>query len=149
MAGDNQRTAFIHPLWAIPVCLWEILAEILEGLNNKQQKQLGKGQPWDKELSFLTLASLSMIHLSNNKFRITWLVEQKKKKWKLSKRTLEHLLTFDFISNPKAAYGYFWKEEPAGKPVTWVSGKYKLKSRPHLDFHSSGKVNLKWGMKRM
>lgn len=75
--GDNQRTAFIHRLWAIPVCLWEILWEILEGLNDKQQKQLGKGQVWDKELSFLTLASLSMIHFSNNKFRTTWLLEQK------------------------------------------------------------------------
>ena len=72
-----------------------------------------------------------------------------KKKWKLNKRTLEHLLTFDFISNPKGAYGYFWKEQAAGKTVTWGSGKYKLKSWPLLDFHSSGKVNLKWGMKRM
>lgn len=61
-----------------------------------------------------------------------------------NKSTLEHLLSLDHLSNPKAAFGYFRKEQASTKHVTWESGKYKDQELTTFGFscHSRGKANL-------
>lgn len=68
-----------------------------------------------------------------------------------NKRICEGLLTPDYLSTPNVAFGSFWKELTTTKPVTRESGKYDVQELTTFGFscHSSGKVNLEWGMKRM
>lgn len=80
------------------------------------------------------------------KFRIMWTENEN-----CNKSICECLLTLDYLSTPKVAFGDFWKELAPTKPVTWESGKYNVQELTTFGFscHSSGKVSLEWGMKRM
>lgn len=68
--------------------------------------------------------------------------EQKMKT--IIKSICEPLLTFDYLSTPKVAFGYFWKELATAKHVTWESRKHNIQELTTFGFscHSSGKVNL-------
>ena len=75
-------------------------------------------------------------------FRITWLLKQEMKT--IVKAALNTSKCLTFSQTLRQPLANFWKEPAAGKHVTWESGKYKLKSWPHLGLHvySSGKVSF-------
>ena len=64
----------------------------------------GKGRS-EIRSSDLKLASLSIMHLSKNLSSESHDYYVKNENY--NKSTLEHLLTFNFLSNPKATFGYF------------------------------------------
>lgn len=53
-----------------------------------------------------------------NRFRDMWTENEN-----CNKSICESLLTSDYLSTPKVAFGYFWKELATTKHVTWESGE--------------------------
>lgn len=53
-----------------------------------------------------------------------------------NKSICECLLTVAYLSTPKIAFGYFWKELVTKKPATWESGKYTVQELTTLGFHA-------------